>query len=83
VGVQAGGRFVPRNLERFLVATGTTAFLAIKGDTLLCVAIAEGRIGSVDDPITRYLPELADRDPVAPGPAGPPPVTVPAVLSGR
>jgi hypothetical protein len=27
------------------------------------IAIGEGRIGSVDDPITRYVPELAGRDP--------------------
>jgi CubicO group peptidase (beta-lactamase class C family) len=91
--------------------------------TLVGIAIAEGRIGSVDDPITRHLPELAARDPRfaritlrhlltmssglelpqaglrgagpvrdrpqlrplarAPGRAGPPPVTAPAVLSGR
>jgi CubicO group peptidase (beta-lactamase class C family) len=30
---------------------------------LVGIAIAQGRIGSVDDPVTRYLPELADRDP--------------------
>jgi CubicO group peptidase (beta-lactamase class C family) len=29
---------------------------------LVGIAIGEGRIGSVDDPITRYVPELADRD---------------------
>lgn len=28
---------------------------------LIGIAIAEGRIGSIDDPITRYLPELAGR----------------------
>lgn len=27
------------------------------------MAIADGHIGSVDDPVTRYLPELAERDP--------------------
>jgi CubicO group peptidase (beta-lactamase class C family) len=75
----------------FLRSTGTTAFLAVKGDTLVAeayfhgyrhdstvssfsvakpvvsalvgIAIAQGRIGSVDDPVTRYLPELARRDP--------------------
>jgi hypothetical protein len=31
VGVQAGGRVVPRNLERFLVATGTTAPAVLSG----------------------------------------------------
>jgi CubicO group peptidase (beta-lactamase class C family) len=30
---------------------------------LVGIAIAQGRIGSVDDPVTRYLPELAHRDP--------------------
>ena len=29
---------------------------------LVGIAIGEGRIGSVDDPITRYVPELAERD---------------------
>ena len=27
------------------------------------VPVAQGRIGSIDDPVTRYLPELARRDP--------------------
>jgi CubicO group peptidase (beta-lactamase class C family) len=30
---------------------------------LVGIAIDQGRIGSVDDPITRYVPELAGRDP--------------------
>jgi CubicO group peptidase (beta-lactamase class C family) len=30
---------------------------------LVGIAIDQGRIGSVDDPITRYVPELAARDP--------------------
>lgn len=30
--------------------------------TLVGIAIDEGRIGAVDDPVTRYLPELAARD---------------------
>jgi CubicO group peptidase (beta-lactamase class C family) len=29
---------------------------------LVGIAVGEGRIGSVDDPITRYVPELAERD---------------------
>jgi len=29
---------------------------------LVGVAVGEGLIGSVDDPVTRYVPELADRD---------------------
>jgi CubicO group peptidase (beta-lactamase class C family) len=29
---------------------------------LVGIAIGQGRIGSVDDPITRYVPELGDRD---------------------
>jgi hypothetical protein len=91
VPVRQGGRLVERDLEGFLRSTGTTAFLAVKGDTLVSevyfqgyrhdstvssfsvakpvvsalvgIAIAQGRIGSVDDPVTRYLPELAHRDP--------------------
>jgi beta-lactamase family protein len=91
VPVRQGGRLVERDLEGFLRSTGTEAFLAVKGDTLVTeayfhgyrhdstvssfsvakpvvsalvgIAIAQGRIGSVDDPVTRYLPELADRDP--------------------
>jgi CubicO group peptidase (beta-lactamase class C family) len=31
--------------------------------TLVGMAVGERRIGSVDDPITRYVPELAERDP--------------------
>jgi len=30
--------------------------------TMVGIAIEEGAIGSLDDPITAYLPELADRD---------------------
>jgi CubicO group peptidase (beta-lactamase class C family) len=83
-------RLVKRDLEEFLAATGTTAFLIARGDRLLYegyfngadhnatqtsmsvaksvlgalvgIAVGEGRIGSVDDPITRYVPELAERD---------------------
>ena len=90
IGVQDGDRRVERDLEQFLAASDTTAFLIVKGDTLLYegyfngaghdsvqtsmsiaksvlaalvgIAIGEGRIASVDDPITRYVPELAERD---------------------
>jgi CubicO group peptidase (beta-lactamase class C family) len=90
VSVEDGGRWVERDLEQFLAASDTTAFLVVRGDTLLYegyfngaghdtvqtsmsvaksvlsalvgIAIGEGRIGSVDDPITRYVPELAGRD---------------------
>ena len=90
VSVQEGDRQVERDLEQFLAASDTTAFLIVRGDTLLYegyfngaghdtvqtsmsvaksvlsalvgIAIGEGRIGSVDDPITRYVPELAERD---------------------
>lgn len=42
-----------------------TSFSAAKSfdSALIGFAIAEGRIGSVDDPITQYLPELSKRDP--------------------
>ena len=91
IGVQDGDRRVERDLEQFLAASDTTAFLIVKGDILLYegyfngagpdsvqtsmsiaksvlgalvgIAVGEGRIGSVDDPITRYVPELAERDP--------------------
>jgi CubicO group peptidase (beta-lactamase class C family) len=90
VRVLEDGRPVQRDLERFLAASDTTAFLILRGDTLLYegyfngydhnstqtsmsiaksvlgalvgIAIAEGRIGSVTDPITRYVPELLRRD---------------------
>jgi CubicO group peptidase (beta-lactamase class C family) len=90
VRVRDGERVVEQDLEAFLAASDTTAFLAVRGDTLLYegyfngaahdtvqtsmsmaksvlsalvgVAIGEGRIASVDDPITRYVPELAGRD---------------------
>ena len=84
-------RLVERDLEPFLAASDTTAFLIVRGDRLLYegyfngagrdqvqtsmsmaksvlsalvgIAIGEGRINSVEDPITRYVPELAGRDP--------------------
>lgn len=42
-----------------------TSFSAAKSfvSTLVGIAIAEGKIHSIDDPITLYLPELLDRDP--------------------
>lgn len=41
-----------------------TSFSVAKSfvSTLVGIAIEEGHIGGLDDPITRYLPELADRD---------------------
>jgi CubicO group peptidase (beta-lactamase class C family) len=91
VEVWDGNRPVERDLEEFLAASDTTAFLIVRGDTLLYegyfngaghdsvqtsmsiaksvlsalvgIAVGEGAIGSVDDPITRYVPELAERDP--------------------
>lgn len=45
--------------------TVVTSFSAAKSFTsaLVGIAVAEGSIASVDDPITRYLPELEERDP--------------------
>jgi CubicO group peptidase (beta-lactamase class C family) len=42
-----------------------TSFSTAKsfGSALIGIAIAEGHINSVNDPITDYLPELAERDP--------------------
>ena len=42
-----------------------TSFSVAKSfvSTLVGIAIDEGLIGSVDDPVTKYLPELAARDP--------------------
>ena len=42
-----------------------TSFSTAKSfaSTLIGIAISEGYIHSVDDPITEYLPELAERDP--------------------
>jgi CubicO group peptidase (beta-lactamase class C family) len=42
-----------------------TSFSVAKSfvSTLVGIAIDQGRIGSVDDPVTRYVPELAARDP--------------------
>jgi CubicO group peptidase (beta-lactamase class C family) len=42
-----------------------TSFSVAKSfvSTLMGIAIEEGAVGSLDDPITAYLPELADRDP--------------------
>ena len=78
-------------LERFLAATGTTAFLVLHDDrlvhewyaegvfpedrqtsfsvaksflsTLVGIAVEEGFVDSIEDPVTAYLPELAERDP--------------------
>jgi CubicO group peptidase (beta-lactamase class C family) len=46
-------------------ATPVTSFSVAKSfvSTLVGIAIDEGYLGSVGDPITAYLPELADRDP--------------------
>jgi CubicO group peptidase (beta-lactamase class C family) len=90
VRVLEDGQPVERDLQRFLAASDTTAFLILRGDILLYegyfngydhdstqtsmsiaksvlsalvgIAIGEGRIGSVDDPITMYVPELLRRD---------------------
>ena len=45
--------------------TLTTSFSAAKsfGTALVGIAVEEGSIGSIDNPITDYLPELAERDP--------------------
>ena len=78
------------SLERYLQASGTTAFLVVHDDKLLYeryfngydqrslntsfsmaksfasslvgIAIDEGHIKSVDEPITNYIPELLEKD---------------------
>jgi CubicO group peptidase (beta-lactamase class C family) len=90
ISVWDGTRQLQWDLERFLAATQTTAFLIVRGERLIYegyfngyghdsvqtsmsvaksvlgalvgIAIDQGRIGSADDPITRYVPELAGRD---------------------
>jgi CubicO group peptidase (beta-lactamase class C family) len=55
--------------EEYLGGTGPqdlrTSFSSVKSvvSTLIGLAIEDGAIGSVDDPIVAYVPELADRDP--------------------
>jgi CubicO group peptidase (beta-lactamase class C family) len=79
-----------RPLADLLSTSATTAFIVLRGDTvvyeryfggddrtsiqtsfsvaksfasaLVGIALEEGAIGGVDDPITRYLPELLERD---------------------
>jgi hypothetical protein len=66
------------DLDDFMTDISTEAFIVIQDDTILFegyyngadrdttaligLAIEEGYINSVDDPITDYLPELAERD---------------------
>jgi CubicO group peptidase (beta-lactamase class C family) len=85
-----GGDSSNGSLERYLQASGTTAFLVVHDDKLLYeryfngydqrsvntsfsmaksfasalvgIAIDEGHIKSVDEPITNYLPELLKKD---------------------
>jgi CubicO group peptidase (beta-lactamase class C family) len=55
--------------ERYFDGSGPqtleTSFSVAKSvlSTLLGIAIDEGAIGSVEDPVTDYVPELAERDP--------------------
>jgi CubicO group peptidase (beta-lactamase class C family) len=55
--------------ERYFNGTSrhswVTSFSVAKSVTsvLIGIAISEGAIGSIDDPVTLYLPELAQRDP--------------------
>jgi len=91
-GIEYTYKGTPRrigDLEQFLEATGTTAFIIIKDDAILYeryfnqysrdsintsfsmaksftsaligIAIDEGHIESVDDPLTKYIPELRDK----------------------
>jgi CubicO group peptidase (beta-lactamase class C family) len=88
---QVNGKPQTENLDALLDKTGTTAFLVIKGDTILYenyfngyrrdsivtsfsiaksltslmigMAIDDGYIQSIDDPVTQYIPELSQVDP--------------------
>ena len=90
VVAEEDGREVQRSLDEFMSETGSTAFIALRGDellyeeyyngssreatqtsfsvaksfasTLLGIAIEEGHVGSVEDPVTEYIPELLDED---------------------
>lgn len=48
--------------RRDATATSFSVAKSILG-TLVDLAVADGHIGSLDDPVTRYLPELRERDP--------------------
>lgn len=56
-------------VERYFNGYGhdstVTSFSVAKSfvSTLIGIAIAEGHIGSIEDPVTRYVPELLQRDP--------------------
>lgn len=88
---QVNGKPQIENLDTLLEKTGTTAFLVIKGDTILYekyfngyqrdsiltsfsiaksltslmigMAIDDGYIQSIDDPVPQYIPELSRVDP--------------------
>jgi CubicO group peptidase (beta-lactamase class C family) len=55
--------------ERYFEGSGRqtlqTSFSVAKSfvSTLVSIAVDEGLIGSISDPVTEYLPELAERDP--------------------
>jgi CubicO group peptidase (beta-lactamase class C family) len=63
--VQDGRLRVERYVEGFSGGELRTSFSVAKSilSTLIGLAIQDGAIGSLDDPITDYLPELLDRDP--------------------
>jgi CubicO group peptidase (beta-lactamase class C family) len=66
VEVVEDGRLVRRDLEQFLAASDATQTSMSVAKSVLSalvgIAVGEGRIASVDDPITRHVPELAGRD---------------------
>ena len=91
ISYQYKGNQKTADLEELLIATGTTAFIVIRDDSLLYegyfngtrrdfivtsfsiaksitsllvgMAIDEGYIGSLDDPLVEYIPELIQVDP--------------------
>jgi CubicO group peptidase (beta-lactamase class C family) len=64
VVVHKGGLVYERYFDGSKRATLLTSFSVAKSflSTLVGIAIEEGAIGGVDDPVTDYLPELAERD---------------------
>lgn len=62
--VRAGRVVLERYYNGYQRDSITTSFSAAKSvvSAMVGIAIGEGKIGSVDEPVTRYIPELAQAD---------------------